>query len=204
VLFLDEFAEFERCVLESLRQPLEEGRITVSRLARTSSFPARFMLVAAMNPCPCGFRGDQRRLCRCTQPQLQRYVGKISGPLLDRIDIIVEVPAAAAYAPEQLHEEPSKAIRDRVAVARRRQCDRFGGGHGLLNSQLIGSVLRQHCALDEPCTKLLQAAIRKFGLSARCADRVLRVSRTIADLAGSANICGDHLAEALQYRFIFT
>jgi len=130
-------------------------------------------------------------------------VGKISGPLLDRIDIIVEVPAAGAYVPEESHEEPSKAIRDRVAVARRRQRDRFGGGHGLLNSQLIGSVLREHCALDRPGTKLLQAAIRKFALSARGADRVLRVSRTIADLAGSTNICGEHLAEALQYRFIF-
>jgi magnesium chelatase family protein len=203
VLFLDEFAEFDRCVLESLRQPLEEGRITVSRLARTASFPARFMLVAAMNPCPCGFRGDQRRACRCTQPQLQRYAGRISGPLLDRIDIIVEVPAVGDYAPEGSHEEPSKAIRDRVAVARRRQRERFGGGHGLLNSQLIGSVLREHCALDRPGTKLLQAAIRKFGLSARGADRVLRVSRTIADLAESTNICGEHLAEALQYRFIF-
>jgi magnesium chelatase family protein len=203
VLFLDEFAEFERCVLESLRQPLEEGRITVTRLARAASFPARFMLVAAMNPCACGFRGDQRRVCRCTEPQLQRYVGKISGPLLDRIDIIVEVPADGAYAPQESHEEPSKAIRDRVSAARRLQCDRFGGGHGLLNSQLIGSVLKEHCALDRPGSKLLQTAIRKFGLSARGTDRVLRVSRTIADLAGSTNIGGEHLAEALQYRFIF-
>jgi len=203
VLFLDEFAEFERCVLESLRQPLEEGRITVTRLARTASFPARFMLVAAMNPCPCGFRGDQRRHCRCTEPQLQRYRGKISGPLLDRIDLVVEVPAVGAYAPLKSHEEPSQAIRERVAGARRRQCARFGGGHGLLNSQLMGSVLREHCALDRPGSKLLQSAITKFCLSARGTDRVLRVSRTIADLAGATNIVGEHLAEALQYRFIF-
>jgi magnesium chelatase family protein len=131
-------------------------------------------------------------------------VGKISGPLLDRIDIIVEVPAEGAYALQDSHEEPSKAIRARVAMARRRQCDRFGGGHGLLNSQLIGSVLKEHCGLDRPGTKLLQAAIRKFGLSARGTDRVLRVGRTIADLAGASNIGGEHLAEALQYRFIFT
>ena len=206
VLFLDEFAEFERSVLESLRQPLEEGRITVARLARSAAFPARFMLVAAMNPCPCGFRGDRRRLCRCSEPQVQRYVGKISGPLLDRIDLIVEVPAAGAYEPQeqQSPEEPSKDIRERVAGARRRQLDRFGGGHGLLNSQLIGSVLREHCALDRPGSKLLQTAIRKFCLSARGTDRVLRVSRTIADLAGATNIGGEHLAEALQYRLIFT
>jgi magnesium chelatase family protein len=203
VLFLDEFAEFERCVLDSLRQPLEEGRITVTRLARTASFPARFMLVAAMNPCPCGFRGDQRRVCRCTEPQLQRYAGKISGPLLDRIDIIVEVPAEGTYTLQETTEEPSKAIRDRVAVARRRQCDRFGGGHGVLNSQLMGLMLREHCALDRPGTKLLQTAIRKFCLSVRGTDRVLRVSRTIADLAGATNIGGEHLAEALQYRCIF-
>jgi magnesium chelatase family protein len=161
------------------------------------------MLVAAMNPCPCGFRGDRRRLCRCSDPQLRRYVGRISGPLLDRIDLIVEVPATGAYEPQESHEEPSKDIRDRVAVARRRQVDRFGGGYGLLNSQLIGSVLREHCALDRPSSKLLQAAIRKFCLSARGTDRVLRVSRTIADLAGASNIDTEHLAEALQYRLTF-
>jgi magnesium chelatase family protein len=203
VLFLDELAEFERGVLDALRQPLEEGRITVSRSARSVSFPARFMMVAAMNPCPCGFRGDQRRLCRCSEPQVQRYVGKISGPLLDRIDLVVDVPAAGTCITHSPHEESSSEIRKRVAVARSRQRERFGGGYGLLNSQLIGSVLREHCALDQHSITLLEAAIRRFSLSARGTDRVLRVSRTIADLAGSLNIANEHLAEALQYRVTF-
>jgi magnesium chelatase family protein len=203
VLFLDEFAEFERGVLEALRQPVEEGCITVARAARTASFPARFMLVAAMNPCPCGFRGDRRRLCRCSEPQIHRYVGKISGPLLDRIDLVVEVPAAGTCGAANRREERSKEIRGRVITARTRQRDRFGGVYGLLNSQLIGSVLRQHCALDRQGSRLMDAAIRKFCLSARGTDRLLRVSRTIADLAASPNIGGEHLAEALQYRFTF-
>jgi magnesium chelatase family protein len=203
VLFLDEFAEFERGVLEALRQPVEEGCITVARAARTASFPARFMLVAAMNPCPCGFRGDRRRLCRCSAPQIHRYVGKISGPLLDRIDLVVEVPAAGTCGTAIRQEERSAQIRGRVIVARTRQRDRFGGVYGLLNSQLIGSVLRQHCALDRQGSRLMDAAIRKFCLSARGTDRLLRVSRTIADLAASPNIRGEHLAEALQYRFTF-
>ena len=203
VLFLDEFAEFERGVLEALRQPVEEGSITVARAARTASFPARFMLVAAMNPCPCGFRGDRRRLCRCSAPQIQRYVGKISGPLLDRIDLVVEVPAAGTCGTAIRQEERSREIRERVIAARTRQRDRFGGVYGLLNSQLIGSVLRQHCALDRQGSRLMDAAIGKFCLSARGTDRLLRVSRTIADLAASPNIRGEHLAEALQYRFTF-
>ena len=203
VLFLDEFAEFERGVLEALRQPVEEGSITVARAARTASFPARFMLVAAMNPCPCGFRGDRRRLCRCSEPQIHRYVGKISGPLLDRIDLVVEVPAAGTCGAAIRQEERSKEIRGRVIAARTRQRDRFGGVHGLLNSQLVGSVLRQHCALDRQGSRLMDAAIRKFCLSARGTDRLLRVSRTIADLAASTDIRSEHLAEALQYRFTF-
>jgi magnesium chelatase family protein len=203
VLFLDELAEFDRSVLEALRQPLEEGCITVSRAARTTSFPSRFMLMAAMNPCPCGFRGDQRRLCRCSDPQIQRYVGKISGPLLDRIDLVVEVPAAAARSNAPICEERSIVIRGRVADARARQRSRFLGASGVLNSQLLGSALREHCALDRYGSKLLDAAIRKFFLSARGTDRLLRVSRTIADLAAAPSIRGEHLAEALQYRVIF-
>jgi magnesium chelatase family protein len=203
VLFLDELAEFDRGVLEALRQPLEEGRITVSRSARTASFPARFMMVAAMNPCPCGFRGDQRRLCRCSEPQVQRYVGKISGPLLDRIDLVVEVPAAAGWPSQNAQAERSSDIRARVASARLCQLNRFGGSHGVLNSQLMGSSLRDHCTLDTLPSKLLDAAIRKFCLSTRGTDRVLRVSRTIADLNGNSNITAEHLAEALQYRFAF-
>ena len=200
VLFLDELPEFDRRVLESLRQPLEEGRVVVARAARTSTFPARFMLVAAMNPCPCGFRGDARRACRCSPPQVERYAGRISGPLRDRIDLVVEVPAVATTA--RLGEsESSREVRARVASARRRQRERFGGS--TLNRQLEGADLRQHCALGPRIAPLLDAATERFGLSPRGCDRVLRVSRTIADLAGCWSVDADHVAEAIQYRYIF-
>lgn len=200
VLFLDELPEFDRRVLEALRQPLEEGRVTITRTARTSSFPARFMLVAAMNPCPCGFRGDQRRACRCSSPQIDRYTGRISGPLRDRIDLVVEVPAVGTTAHADA-DEPSSAIRDRVSAARARQRSRFGGPR--LNRQLEGAELRAHCALDAVGTALLETALQRFCLSARGRDRVLRVSRTVADLAGSACLESPHVAEAVQYRFVF-
>ncbi len=191
ILFLDELPEFERRVLEALRQPLEEGRVTISRASRTASFPARFMLVAAMNPCPCGFYGDRRRPCRCTDPQIQRYTGRISGPLRDRIDLVVDVPAAGAQARDdgdQSRREGSAAIRARVVEARRRQHARFGEPRSRLNRQLEGSELHQHCRLDARGTRVLDTAIEKFCLSARGCDRVLRVSRTIADLAGHPTI----------------
>lgn len=200
VLFLDELPEFDRRALEALRQPLEEGRVTITRTARTSIFPSRFMLVAAMNPCPCGFRGDQRRACRCSEPQVERYAGRISGPLRDRIDLVVEVPAigATTFANDQ---EPSSAIRDRVDRARARQRERFSGP--TLNRQLEGAELRTHCALDSKAGALLDTAVQRFFLSARGCDRVLRVSRTIADLAGSEGISSPHVAEAVQYRLVF-
>ena len=200
VLFLDELPEFDRRVLESLRQPLEEGRVVVARAARTSTFPARFMLVAAMNPCPCGFRGDARRACRCSPPQVERYAGRISGPLRDRIDLVVEVPAVATTA-RLGDSESSLVVRARVASARRRQRERFGGSK--LNRQLEGADLRQHCALGPRIAPLLDAATERFGLSPRGCDRVLRVSRTIADLAGCSSVGGEHVAEAIQYRYIF-
>jgi magnesium chelatase family protein len=200
VLFLDELPEFDRRVLEALRQPLEEGRVTVTRSARTSSFPARFMLVAAMNPCPCGYRGDQRRACRCSEPQVERYAGRISGPLRDRIDLVVEVPAMGTNA-SRSREEPSATIRDRVAAARSCQRHRFKGA--TLNRQLEGTELAQHCSVDSKATALLDAAIQRFCLSARGRDRVLRVSRTIADLATAPRIEAAHIAEAVQYRFVF-
>jgi magnesium chelatase family protein len=200
VLFLDELAEFPRGVLEALRQPLEEGRVTVARAARSAAFPARFMLIAAMNPCPCGFRGDGRRLCRCSDPQIQRYVGKISGPLLDRIDLVVEVPATGACIVAAAREESSAEIRERVLAARARQHSRAAG---LLNSRLTGSTLHDHCALDRQSVRLMDAAIRKFCLSARGTDRMLRVARTIADLGASMDIRREHVAEAIQYRWMF-
>jgi magnesium chelatase family protein len=232
VLFLDELPEFDRRVLEALRQPLEEGRVTVARAARTASFPARFMLVAAMNPCPCGFHSDQRRVCRCSPPQIERYAGRISGPLRDRIDLVVEVPAigsslqrppqhdcgvrvpqaAAArgarvgdpgVSKEPGLEDSSAAIRTRVLEARERQRERFKERNARLNRDLEGGDLREHCALDSTTTALLETAIQKFCLSARGCDRVLRVSRTIADLAGTSGIRADHVAEALQYRLTF-
>jgi len=199
VLFLDELPEFDRSVLEALRQPLEEGRVTVARAARTASFPARFMLVAAMNPCPCGFYGDNRRACRCPAPQIARYTGRISGPLRDRIDLIVDVPAAGTAQRDGTEEEPSAAIRARILDARRVQRSRFGAATKL-NSSMAGAALREHCALDRKSAKLLEAAIQQFCLSARGSDRVLRVSRTIADLGGSPRIDSGHVAEALQYR----
>jgi magnesium chelatase family protein len=204
VLFLDELPEFDRRVLEALRQPLEEGRVTVSRAARTSSFPARFMFVAAMNPCPCGFHGDRRRACRCGVPQIARYAGRISGPLRDRIDLVVEVPAIGSGrhpADAGRPQEPSAAIRGRVVEARGRQRARFGGASAKLNRQLEGAELREHCALDSESTVLLEAAIQRFCLSARGCDRVLRVSRTIADLAGADRLVASHLGEGLQYRW---
>jgi magnesium chelatase family protein len=202
VLFLDELPEFDRRVLEALRQPLEEGRVTISRAARTSSFPARFMLVSAMNPCPCGFYGDQRRPCRCTDPQILRYAGRISGPLRDRIDLVVGVPAIGSSVRDSIDpagHDGSTAIRRRVVEARRRQMTRFGSSTRL-NRQMEGNELREHCSLSRRGTAVLDAAIQKFCLSARGCDRVLRVSRTIADLAGEAAVASDHVAEALQYR----
>jgi magnesium chelatase family protein len=203
VLFLDELPEFDRRVLEALRQPLEEGRVIVARAARTSAFPARFMLVAAMNPCPCGFLGDRRRACRCSDPQVQRYASRISGPLRDRIDLVVEVPAIGSSVRGAVRNngDPSSVIRSRVVEARKRQRERFGEGSQRLNRQMEGGEMTEHCRLDEGTIHVLEAAIHKFCLSARGCDRVVRVSRTIADLAGAVSILSEHVAEALQYRF---
>ena len=189
VLFLDEMPEFDRRVLEVLRQPLEEGRVTIARAARTAVFPARFVLVAAMNPCPCGFLGDERRACRCTPMQIARYRGRISGPLRDRIDLIVDVAAVPVHAlTDAAPGESSAVVRDRVAAARAAQRAR------------PGTALSR--TPDAKGRALIRAAIDRLGLSARGYDRVLKVARTIADLAASESVTADHVAEALQYRLV--
>jgi magnesium chelatase family protein len=194
VLFLDEMPEFGRRVLEVLRQPLEEGCARIARASRTAIFPARFMLVAAMNPCPCGFLGDPVRVCRCTPTQVDRYAGRISGPLRDRIDLVVQVaPVPARALAETRLAEASAAIRDRVSAARGRQV--LG-----LNALLEGRALRERAGPDAAGARLLRRAAERFGLSARGHDRVLRVSRTIADLAGAPTVAREHVAEALQFR----
>ncbi len=197
VLFLDELPEFRRHVLEALRQPLEDGEVCIVRAARAVSFPAAFTLVAAMNPCPCGHHGDPRRPCRCTGHELLRYRRRISGPLLDRIDLHVDVPAVPVAAlPAAGSGEGSAAVRARVAAARALQAERSGA----VNARLRGAGLRRACALDEAGRALLQKAAEKLGLSARGHDRILRVARTIADLERSRAIAPHHLAEAVQYR----
>ena len=197
VLFLDEMPEFSRRVLEVLRQPLEEGCVRIARAARTAVFPARFMLIGAMNPCPCGYLGDPTRQCRCTPLQAGRYASRLSGPLRDRIDLSVAVNALPARDLERpIAAEASESIRERVMVARDRQMTRGGR----LNSQLQGTDLRRHVALDADGRRLLERALQKLAMTARGFDRLLRVSRTIADLDRSDTVAAEHLAEALQFR----
>ncbi len=202
VLFLDELPEFKRNVLEVLRQPLEAGSVTVSRAAGSFTFPARFMLVAAMNPCPCGHYGNIQRVCRCNPPQIQRYRNKISGPLLDRIDIHVEM---SPLSEDELlsysgAETPSCEIRRRVVAARDIQQNRFALDGIFCNSQMEPAQLQKHCVLDKESQNYLRHSIRELQLSARAYDRILRVSRTIADLEASEKIQHHHICEAVQYR----
>jgi magnesium chelatase family protein len=179
-----------------LRQPIEEGTVTIARATRTACFPASFMLVAAMNPCMCGFFGDSSRECRCTPAMIQRYLGKISGPLLDRIDIHVEVPAVPyKELRETASAESSADIRVRVDDARARQQAR---GH--YNARMPSRLIRKHCALNEAGERTLEMAIRRMGLSARAHDRILKVARTVADLDQSEAVSAKHIAEAVQYR----
>jgi magnesium chelatase family protein len=203
VLFLDELPEFKRNVLEVLRQPLETGSVTISRAAGSYTFPARIMLIAAMNPCPCGHYGNIQRPCRCTPPQIHRYRNKISGPLLDRIDIHVELsPLNDDELLSAPASESSREIRERVTAARKKQEERFDGMGIFCNSQMEPAQLQEFCAIDTESRSFLRHTIREQQLSARAYDRILRVARTIADLENSANIALQHLLEAVQYRSI--
>lgn len=202
VLFLDELPEFDRSVLEVLRQPLEDQKVTISRAAMSLTFPASFMLAAAMNPCPCGFWNDPTRECRCTPMQIQRYVGRISGPLLDRIDIHIDVPAVRfkELSGAGPLAEGSEEIRARVIGARERQLFRLRGEGIFSNAQMPPRLIRRYCRLDAEGERLLESAMKRLGLSARAFDRILKVSRTIADLDHADEILPAHLAEAVGYR----
>ena len=201
VLFLDELPEFRKETLEVMRQPLEDGVVTISRASGSASFPSRFQLVCAMNPCRCGWYGDPSGRCVCSQASVQSYLSRISGPMLDRIDIIVEVPALN-FTQLRAHEEPepSSAVKKRVEAARGRQLARFAGTDCRCNADMQAKELRRWCELDDACAALMQQAFDALGLTARSYDRIRRVARTIADLAGSESILPEHLSEAIQYR----
>jgi magnesium chelatase family protein len=201
ILFLDELPEFNRRSLEVLRQPLEEGKVVISRALHSSTFPASFILVAAMNPCPCGYLGDPKHVCKCSPMQIERYMGRISGPLLDRIDLHIEVPAVPFQELSANADGTSSiAMREQVSRARQVQRQRFGADSHRLNSRMSSRQLRKHCGLDEEGKNLLKSAMEELGLSARAHDRILRVARTIADLDGSADIKPAHVSEAINYR----
>jgi magnesium chelatase family protein len=202
VLFLDELPEFHRSTLEVMRQPMEDGKVTISRAAGSLTFPSEFMLVAAMNPCPCGHYGDLRRECRCAPAQVQKYRNRLSGPLMDRIDLHIEVPAMELKdLTGDALEESSASIRERVTRARFLQLKRFSEEIRVTcNARMTPRLLRKHCVLDSESMELLKQAVTNMNLSARAYDRILKVARTIADLAGTGKILVDHLAESIQYR----
>jgi magnesium chelatase family protein len=210
VLFLDELPEFNRRTLEVLRQPLEDGTVTISRAKSSTIFPADFMLVAALNPCPCGYRGDPRRECQCTAPQVEKYMGKISGPLVDRIDIHLEVPAVPFRELSASRPGTSSGqMREAVLAARMRQTQRFtnaSAAHGRpltrCNARMTSRMIREHCPLESAAAELLRAAVTDLGLSARAHDKVLRVARTIADLDANDTIGCGHISEAINYRVL--
>ena len=202
VLFLDELPEFKRTVLEVMRQPMEDRVVTISRSRMSVEYPASFMLVAAMNPCPCGYYNHPDQECVCAPGIVQKYLNKISGPLLDRIDIHIEVvPVAFRELAAKSNSEKSQFVRERVVEARNIQEKRFEEKEGVhANAQMSSKLLRKYCVIDEAGLELLKKAMEKLGLSARAYDRILKVSRTIADLEKSENIESNHLAEAIHYR----
>jgi len=201
VLFLDELPEFQRSTLEMIRQPLEDGTVTIARAQSSITFPTKFMLIGAMNLCPCGYFGHPRKRCRCTPSQIERYVGRISGPLMDRIDIHLEVPPVDLH---RLRAAPSGAssadMREQVLRARERQRQRFTDMPGMVNARMGPKLLRKHCQLDDACEAILRTAVQELGLSARAHDKILRVAHTIADLEDGERIRAEHIAEAVQYR----
>ena len=203
VLFLDELPEFHKDTLDLMRQPLEDGKVTISRVSGSYAYPSEFMLVCAMNPCKCGWYGDPSDRCTCSQNAVDHYRGRISGPLLDRIDIIMEVPAVHFEDLRNRREaEPSCAIKERVDEARHRQNLRFGADSGMCNARMGPDEMRKYCQLDNDSAALMKRAFEVFGLTARSYDRILKVARTIADLDGSKDILADHVAEAIQYRTV--
>jgi len=203
VLFLDELPEFNRRTLEVLRQPLEDGTVTIARALASTTFPANFMLVVALNPCPCGYRGDPRRTCHCSVPQIERYMSKISGPLLDRIDIHIEVPAVPfRELSAETSGTTSSMMRTQVAEARRRQAERFRGLSVRYNADMTHRLTRRYCTLDEEGRDQLRGSMTELGLSARAHDKILRTARTIADLDSSPSIRPNHLNEAINYRML--
>jgi len=201
VLFLDELPEFHRNVLEALRQPLEDGYVIVSRINSIIKYPSQFMFVCAMNPCPCGYLTDAKKECHCTPNQIQKYMSKVSGPLLDRIDIHIEVPSVKYKdLSDETSGEKSEIIRERVKIARDIQLKRFKEDRVFSNAQMSYRMVRKYCKLDQVSMDLLKMALTELGFTARCYDKILRVSRTIADLEGKENITSDHVSEAIQYR----
>lgn len=202
VLFLDEMPEFRKDTLDMMRQPLEDGKVTISRVSGSVTYPAEFMLVCAMNPCKCGWYGDSSGRCHCSERDVERYRSKISGPMLDRIDIIIEVPAVPfSNLRTRAEAEPSAEIKKRVNAARAVQQKRFGDG-GMCNARMGPQEMRAYCALDDACAELMRQAFEVMGLTARSYDRILRIARTIADMDGSRDIQTQHIAEAVQYRNI--
>lgn len=203
VLFLDELPEFHKDTLDLMRQPLEDGAVTISRVSGSVTYPAEFMLVCAMNPCKCGWYGDLSGRCTCTEQSVRNYRSRISGPLLDRIDIIIEVPAVPFEdLRNRAQAEPSAKIKERVNAARMIQNERFGKGSTMCNSRMGPDELRNYCQIDEDSANMMRQAFDVFGLTARSYDKILKVARTIADLSGSEEITSDHIAEAIQYRTV--
>jgi magnesium chelatase family protein len=201
ILFLDEFAEFPRHVLEMIRQPLEDGTVTVSRAKKSITYFAGFLLVASCNPCPCGYYGCDFRRCKCTPGQVERYLSKISGPLIDRIDIHIDVPPVSfGKLRSKANQLDSATIRADVIKARAIQTNRFGNGKIMTNSRMTHKQVEKFCRLDTACEMLLKQAMTEFGLSARAHDKICKVARTIADLADCADIRPEHVAEAVGYR----